>query len=98
MPLRVEDFKLPEEYDRYLEAVKEFTDTELEKYAAELEKTKRLPDEIHPLLSDAGLLRLRLPKKYGGLGLNFTQYYPIMMAVARAHGSIRMIVHDFNGT
>jgi alkylation response protein AidB-like acyl-CoA dehydrogenase len=98
MPLKVADFKLPEEYDRYLEAVKEFTDVELEKYAVEMEKSKRLPDEIHPLLRDAGLLRLRLPKKYGGLGLSFTQYYPIMKTVARSHGSIRMIVHDFNGT
>ena len=96
--LRVEDFRLPEELERYRLAVREFALTDLERMALKFEKTKELPEELHPMLRDAGLLRLRLPKKHGGIGLTFSQHWPILLEVAKSHGSIRMIVHCFNST
>ena len=97
MKLKIEDFKLPEELERYRTAVKEFVQTELEPIAEELEDTNRVPDRLLPLLREAGLLRLRLPQEYGGIGLTFSQYWPILEEVAKSHGTIRMFVHGYNG-
>jgi len=97
MKLKIEDFKLPEELERYTMAIQEFMQTELELIAEEIEDTSRVPDRLLPLLREAGLLRLRLPQKYGGIGLNFSQYWPVLEEVAKSHGTIRMIVHGYNG-
>lgn len=97
MKLNVKDFKLPEQLEAYKQAVSEFRKTELEKVALELDETSKIPARLMPMLSDAGLLRLRLPKQYGGFGLNLSQYWPIQAEVAKAHGTIRMLVHVHNG-
>lgn len=97
MKLKIEDFKLPEELERYRMAVREFVQTELDPIAEEIEDTNRIPDRLLPLLREAGLLKLRLPREYGGIGLNFSQYWPILEEVAKSHGDIRMFVHGYNG-
>lgn len=97
MKLLLKDYKLPKDLEAYKKAVKEFTRTELEDCAVEMQKTNKLPKRLIPLLADAGLLALRIPKEYGGSGLTFTEYWPILAEVARSAGTIRMFVHGYNG-
>jgi len=95
--LKVTDFKLPQELERYKTAVKEFVQTELYPMAEEIEDRKRVPPRLRPMLVKAGLLSLRFPREYGCPGLTFSQYWPILAEVAKSHGTIRMFVHGQNG-
>ena len=97
MTLRATDFKIPHELERYRLAVREFVQTELEPLADKLEGMTRLPEELVPMLRDAGLLKLTVPREYGGWGLNQVQFMPIMEEVAKSHGTIRLLVHAWNG-
>ncbi|MFC1896584.1 acyl-CoA dehydrogenase family protein [Thermodesulfobacteriota bacterium] len=97
MELRIEDFNLPEELESYYEAVREFTVTDLYPLGEEIEDKNRIPDTLLPMLGRAGLLSLRVPKEYGGSGLNMSQFWPILKEVAKSQGAIRMAVHGHNG-
>ncbi len=98
MKLSIKDFELPKDLEQYKLAVKELVKTELDPIAKEMERTGRMPKRLMPLLRDAGLLGLRIPREYGGKGLTFSQYWPILEEVAKSHGTTRMLVHTFNGT
>ena len=94
--LDIKDFNLPQDLPKYLEAVKEFARTYLEEKALEMEETDTLPADLQPTMKKAGLLDLRLPKDVGGLGLTFSQYWPILVEAGKPHGTIRQNVHGFN--
>lgn len=97
MEVKLENFRLPQQLEDYKKAIKELARTELAAIADEMEATFQVPDRLLPLLRKAGLLKLRIPKQYGGVGLNFSQYWPILAEVAKPHGTIRMFVHGMNG-
>lgn len=97
MPLKATDFQIPGDLERYHLAVRHFVQTDLEAVASKLEATERMPEETLPLLREAGLLKLTIPREYGGWGLSMTQYVPILEEVAKGHGTIRLIVHAWNG-
>ena len=97
MNLRADDFKMPEDVERYRLAVREFVQTDLEPWAEKLEGLTKTPKGLLDLLRDAGLLKLTFPEKYGGWGLSVAQYFPILEEVAKSHGTIRLIVHAWNG-
>ena len=97
MSLRADDFKMPEDVERYRLAVREFVLTDLEVWAEKLEGLTKTPLELVKLLGDAGLLKLTIPKEYGGWGLNQQQYFPILEEVAKGHGTTRLVVHGHNG-
>lgn len=94
--LDIRNFNLPGDIPKYIDAVKEFARTYLEQKALEIEATDALPPDLQPALKKAGLLELRLPKDAGGLGLSFSQYWPILVEAGKPHGTIRQNVHGFN--
>lgn len=96
MTLRLSDYELPRDLEKYRQAVREFTLTEIETMAQEAERDRRLPDRLLPTLVESGLLRLTVPKEYGGEGLNYCQYWPIFCEAAKTAGAIRVIIHSFN--
>lgn len=98
MKLSIKDFNLPKHLEKYRLAVRELVKTELDPIAEEMERTGNMPKRLIPLLKEAGLLSLRIPKEYGGKGLTFSQYWPILEEIAKSHGTTRMLVHTFNGT
>ncbi len=93
MEIDISDFNLPEDLERYKTAVKEFVQTELDRLSEEIEETNGIPPRLMPLLRKSGLLKLRQPREWGGVGLTLSQYWPIELEVAKAHGTIRLIVH-----
>ncbi|MFH0844026.1 MAG: acyl-CoA dehydrogenase family protein, partial [Pseudomonadota bacterium] len=97
MDLNIKDFNLPEDLEGYTKKLKEFTEKELYPLGEEIDDNNRVPERFLPMLSRAGLLSLRVPKEYGGSGLSFTQFWPILALVAKAQGTIRMSVHGHNG-
>ena len=87
--LDIKDFNLPQDLPKYMEAVREFRETYLEEKALEIEELDDLPPDLQPTMKKAGLLDLRVPKDVGGLGLSFSQYWPILVEAGLPHGTIR---------
>ncbi|MBL4766144.1 MAG: hypothetical protein JKY94_00210, partial [Rhodobacteraceae bacterium] len=50
----------------------------MEKYTAQIEETKRLPQELLDGLHDAGLFRMLLPRAYGGFEVSPTMFAKTM--------------------
>lgn len=91
------NYKIADNLERYKKFVKEFREGTLDPMSEEIEETGKLPENIIRTLADAGLFRLTTQAEYGGEELSFSDYWPIMEEVAKAHGSIRLIVHAANG-
>jgi alkylation response protein AidB-like acyl-CoA dehydrogenase len=68
-----------------------------EQYAERIEKDGAVPDELWADLRQRGYLSLAAPVEYGGRGLSFTEYLPLLEVFAMSHASVRMIVHVVNG-
>lgn len=80
----------------YREQVRSFILTEGEAFARQLEADRRTPDALIKRLRELGLLRLTLPREYGGEGLKLREYFPILEECAKSHGTIRILVHGVN--
>lgn len=80
----------------YLEVVDKLL-PELEVLADETDRTSAFPTEAHRLLAENDLLRLTLPVEWGGKGLTVSEFFPVLQAVAKVHGTYRMMTHGQNG-
>lgn len=72
-------------------------ETEFEALSDEMEHSNVYPEKMWPIAWDNGLMHLTLPKKYGGRGLCYEQYYPVLEEIGRGPSSIRMWLHVVNG-
>jgi alkylation response protein AidB-like acyl-CoA dehydrogenase len=85
---------------------KEFKDTrfkylwdEIGPLANEIERTGRFPREKYwTKFAELGLLKLNIPKEYGGLGVSETQYLEVIKECAKIHSSLRGVIHMQGGT
>src|SRR5258706_6960479 len=81
---------------KYLEVAAELR-PELEDLADEIERTEQFPARGYQLLADNDLLRLTLPREWGGQGMSLIDYFPVLQEIAKIHGTFRMFVHGQNG-
>jgi alkylation response protein AidB-like acyl-CoA dehydrogenase len=81
----------------YREEIRAFILGEVEVLVQEMERTRKAPPDLWEQLAAKDLLRLTLAPEYGGWGLPFGDYVPILEIVAQSHGSVRMVVHVHNG-
>ncbi|MGV8057007.1 MAG: acyl-CoA dehydrogenase family protein [Smithellaceae bacterium] len=96
MKFNTRNFKLPEQLDSYRLAFREFVQTELDPIAKEMNKTRKWSPALMPLLSEVGVLTLRFPKEYGGHGLGYSEFWPILEEAGKTGGAIRMPIHGCN--
>jgi alkylation response protein AidB-like acyl-CoA dehydrogenase len=68
-----------------------------EAWAERIERERAVSPQLWDELNDRGYLRLAAPVEYGGRGIPFTKYLPLLERFAMSHGSLRMIVHVCNG-
>jgi alkylation response protein AidB-like acyl-CoA dehydrogenase len=68
-----------------------------ETWAQRIERERAVPMELWDELDARGYTRLAAPVEYGGRGIPFTRYLPLLELFAMSHGSVRMIVHVSNG-
>jgi 3-hydroxy-9,10-secoandrosta-1,3,5(10)-triene-9,17-dione monooxygenase len=59
--------------------------------AAETERTRRIPDEILAALDQAGLFRMRAPKRFGGYEADLRAYMDVITELGRGCGSTAWI-------
>jgi alkylation response protein AidB-like acyl-CoA dehydrogenase len=86
-----------DELARLTDEIHAYVRGEGERWAERIEADRAVPPELWPELSERGYLRLAAPLAYGGRGIPFTQYLPLLELFAMSHASLRMIVHVCNG-
>ncbi|HEX3650805.1 MAG TPA: acyl-CoA dehydrogenase family protein, partial [Pseudonocardiaceae bacterium] len=59
----------------------------LKKNALNAEENRRIPDDTIGALADAGILKLRLPVRYGGYEADMTTVVDVVSELARGCGS-----------
>ena len=77
--------------------IRAYVQDEGERWAELIESERRVPIELWEQLRERGYLRLAAPVEYGGRGISFTRYLPLLELFAMSHASLRMIVHVCNG-
>jgi alkylation response protein AidB-like acyl-CoA dehydrogenase len=86
-----------EELSALTDEIRAYVQSEGERWAERIEAERRVPMELWEQLRDRGYLRLAAPLEYGGRGIPFTSYLPLLELFAMSHASLRMIVHVCNG-
>jgi alkylation response protein AidB-like acyl-CoA dehydrogenase len=86
-----------DELARLTDEIHAYVRNEGERWAERIEAERAVAPELWPELSERGYLRLAAPVAYGGRGIPFTQYLPLLELFAMSHASLRMIVHVCNG-
>ena len=86
-----------DELARLTDEIRSYVRGEAERWAERIEAERAVPPQLWPELNERGYLRLAAPVAYGGRGIPFTQYLPLLELFAMSHASLRMIVHVCNG-
>ena len=79
------------------EEIREYVRGPGEAWAERIERERAVAPELWQELNDLGYLRLAAPVEYGGRGIPFTQYLPLLELFSMSHAALRMIVHVCNG-
>jgi alkylation response protein AidB-like acyl-CoA dehydrogenase len=79
------------------EEIRTWVRTNGEQWAQRIETERAVDPALWEELDECGYTRLAAPREYGGRGLRFTQYLPLLELFAMSHGAVRMIVHVCNG-
>lgn len=85
------------EFSALRDEISAYVADEGERWTAQIEETHEVPMALWEELRDRGYLRLAAPERFGGRGLPFPLYLELLEIFAKAHGSLRMIVHVSNG-
>ncbi|MEU7051824.1 acyl-CoA dehydrogenase family protein [Streptomyces eurythermus] len=72
--------------ERFLARLREFCEKEVD--SAAIERADRVPDEVVEGLKDIGALAIRLPRRYGGLGLSTHCYLRALMLTSTTHPAL----------
>jgi alkylation response protein AidB-like acyl-CoA dehydrogenase len=76
------DFELTEEQNMFREMAKEFGLREVLPSARERDRQERYPDEIMKKMGNQGLLGIKIPCEYGGLGLDWMTFGLVMEQIS----------------
>ena len=84
--------QLTEEQDMIRKTVRKLAEEKLAPIAVRIDKTGEFSRDVVDLFEEYDLLRLKLPKKYGGLETDHTTYYLVIEEIARVCASSSMLV------
>jgi len=94
------DVLLNDEQRKIREIVRRFAEEEIIPVASEWDKEHRWPGELLEKMGEMGLMGMPVPQEYGGSGTDYLSYMIAVEEVARAWGSLALImtVHTSVGT
>jgi butyryl-CoA dehydrogenase len=84
---------LADEQRDILDMVRDFVDKEIIPVAHDLEARDEYPQKIVDGMRDIGLFGMRIPERYGGMGLDLTTYALVIAELSRGWASVSGIVN-----
>ncbi len=91
------DFELTQEQQMFQRVVRDFCETEVKPYAAEVDEHKELRREALRKMAALGLLSLQVPEEYGGAALDTVSASIAVEELGRVCGSTALSVSAHNG-
>lgn len=82
------DLTLTEEQRAIRDLARTFAKQEIAPYAAEWDRTREFPTEMYHKLTDAGLMGLPFPERYGGAGADAISLALAIEEISKADGSV----------
>jgi alkylation response protein AidB-like acyl-CoA dehydrogenase len=86
------EFLFSDEHKMLRETVKKFVDAELRPKAHEIDKNKKVPEEILKKMAELGFFGVPFPEEYGGSGLGKIGYCILIEELTRGCASTAIIV------
>lgn len=90
------NFELTEEQKMVQEAAREFAQKRVASIAKEMDEKEEVPKEILQELSELGYFGIRVPEKYGGLGLDMLSYTLMLEELAKVSAGLMIVVSVHN--
>jgi len=91
------DFRLSEDTETLVKAVRDFVQNEVEKVAMEIEERDEIPEHIVGMSKDMGLFGLSIPENYGGLGLDMVSKCAIYEELGKTHNGYTTLIGAHTG-
>ncbi|SHO51546.1 acyl-CoA dehydrogenase family protein [Desulfopila aestuarii] len=89
------DFTFTEEQEMFRKAAREFAETQVAPYVAEMEKTAKVPAGLVKALGEAEMMAITIPENYGGLGLGYTARLIALEEISRVSVATAMMLQVF---
>ena len=81
-----------EEYNEIREMAAKFADSEVAPLSDQIDKNKKIPQELIQKLAETGFLGIFIPEEYGGSGMDYLSYSIIVEEISRACASTGVFV------
>jgi acyl-CoA dehydrogenase len=88
---------LPPEVELLRVETRRLVDRELRPRTLEIERERRIPDELVAQLRQLGYFGLTIPEAYGGQGLSTLAHLVVQEELGRAHAAFNMLLSGNNG-
>jgi acyl-CoA dehydrogenase len=87
----------PEDIALLRAETRRFVDRALRPITQQIERERRIPDDVIAQLRELGYFGLTIPERYGGMGLSTLGHLVVQEELGRAHSAINMIISGNNG-
>jgi acyl-CoA dehydrogenase len=88
---------LPPDVALLRDGTRRLVDRELRPRTLEIERERRIPDELVCKLRELGYFGLTIPERYGGLGVSTLAHLVVQEELGRAHAAFNMLISGNNG-
>jgi acyl-CoA dehydrogenase len=89
--------QLPSDVELLRSQTRRLVDRDLRPRTLEIERERRIPDELVAKLRELGYFGLTIPERYGGLGLTSLAHLVVQEELGRAHAAFNMLISGNNG-
>lgn len=89
------DFEFTEEQEMFRKAAREFAETKVYPWVAEMEATGKVCDAVVKALAEAEMMAVTIPEEYGGLGLGYTARLIALEEISRVSVATAMMLQVF---
>src|ERR1700744_597024 len=90
------DFATDELTQQVARTAQDFANQSIRPHVMEWDESQHFPKEIMSELGRLGLMGVVVPEEYGGAGLSYTEYFHVIVEIAKVCGSIGLSVAAHN--
>jgi alkylation response protein AidB-like acyl-CoA dehydrogenase len=91
------DFTISEEIQQRCKETRKWVEEVLDPLSPDLEEKEIFPKPLFEELKRGNFFGVTIPKEYGGEGLEFIDWFPILEEYSRGYAFVRMLAHCMNG-